>query len=122
MIRRPPRSTLFPYTTLFRSHLLERGQRLDDVRRVEAEMVKSLAVPGQEAPDARRRIQRLEQLDLALARAEQGRPYVLVRDRRLLEERQPERVAVEAIRVRQPIHHDADVVNASHHARSPLSE
>src|SRR5437764_9766685 len=25
MIRRPPRSTLFPYTTLFRSH---RGQRL----------------------------------------------------------------------------------------------
>ena len=22
MIRRPPRSTLFPYTTLFRSHLL----------------------------------------------------------------------------------------------------
>src|SRR3712207_7147335 len=27
MIRRPPRSTLFPYTTLFRSHpLLRRGQ------------------------------------------------------------------------------------------------
>src|SRR2546425_13337016 len=24
MIRRPPRSTLFPYTTLFRSHLLDR--------------------------------------------------------------------------------------------------
>src|SRR5256885_6739570 len=24
MIRRPPRSTLFPYTTLFRSHILER--------------------------------------------------------------------------------------------------
>src|SRR2546430_9687159 len=29
MIRRPPRSTLFPYTTLFRSrHVLQRGQRL----------------------------------------------------------------------------------------------
>src|SRR5256884_4739728 len=29
MIRRPPRSTLFPYTTLFRSHVgeLEQGQR-----------------------------------------------------------------------------------------------
>src|SRR5258707_3462530 len=27
MIRRPPRSTLFPYTTLFRSHLLD---SLDD--------------------------------------------------------------------------------------------
>src|SRR5256885_8710492 len=25
MIRRPPRSTLFPYTTLFRSHVLEVG-------------------------------------------------------------------------------------------------
>src|SRR5689334_24095643 len=25
MIRRPPRSTLFPYTTLFRSQALERG-------------------------------------------------------------------------------------------------
>src|SRR2546426_3237219 len=32
MIRRPPRSTLFPYTTLFRSH--ERvDDRLEDVRR-----------------------------------------------------------------------------------------
>src|SRR6266516_5684145 len=31
MIRRPPRSTLFPYTTLFRSfHRPARPQRLDD--------------------------------------------------------------------------------------------
>src|SRR2546425_12836413 len=29
MIRRPPRSTLFPYTTLFRSHPLRRLRRLD---------------------------------------------------------------------------------------------
>src|SRR2546427_8341580 len=30
MIRRPPRSTLFPYTTLFRSlHLIERYKRLN---------------------------------------------------------------------------------------------
>src|SRR2546427_8397720 len=28
MIRRPPRSTLFPYTTLFRSHVSERLQIL----------------------------------------------------------------------------------------------
>src|SRR5947199_2541650 len=27
MIRRPPRSTLFPYTTLFRSHRVRRGRR-----------------------------------------------------------------------------------------------
>src|SRR3712207_6916726 len=37
MIRRPPRSTLFPYTTLFRSHEREHGavhaqRRLDHVR------------------------------------------------------------------------------------------
>src|SRR3712207_7670062 len=34
MIRRPPRSTLFPYTTLFRSHLRRkgRGAQLQGVR------------------------------------------------------------------------------------------
>src|SRR2546430_17272754 len=29
MIRRPPRSTLFPYTTLFRSHPASRAQAID---------------------------------------------------------------------------------------------
>src|SRR5258707_10835624 len=33
MIRRPPRSTLFPYTTLFRSHL-RRLRRADEVLRL----------------------------------------------------------------------------------------
>src|SRR2546425_6928162 len=33
MIRRPPRSTLFPYTTLFRSALNEREQHLLALRR-----------------------------------------------------------------------------------------
>src|SRR3712207_7334454 len=43
MIRRPPRSTLFPYTTLFRSHALvdesghdARGERAFDARNVES--------------------------------------------------------------------------------------
>src|SRR3712207_7627202 len=32
MIRRPPRSTLFPYTTLFRSyHFVEGGERIDEM-------------------------------------------------------------------------------------------
>src|SRR3712207_8634750 len=31
MIRRPPRSTLFPYTTLFRSRKLGPGPELDDL-------------------------------------------------------------------------------------------
>src|SRR5436305_10121812 len=34
MIRRPPRSTLFPYTTLFRSHGSKRGWRWIRGRRV----------------------------------------------------------------------------------------
>src|SRR5258708_31432631 len=37
MIRRPPRSTLFPYTTLFRSHVLIRSSEvLHDARPVAA--------------------------------------------------------------------------------------
>src|SRR5438034_6183200 len=32
MIRRPPRSTLFPYTTLFRSHLVHLAVRQDSRR------------------------------------------------------------------------------------------
>src|SRR2546430_10032541 len=42
MIRRPPRSTLFPYTTLFRSHLnghVRRGPRGEGQRRVGARQV-----------------------------------------------------------------------------------
>src|SRR2546427_2336969 len=47
MIRRPPRSTLFPYTTLFRSHAREHGVRRRHVaeRRVEGGRVRVQA-PG----------------------------------------------------------------------------
>src|SRR3712207_8927709 len=39
MIRRPPRSTLFPYTTLFRSEdLVELGEPVDDERDLGAEV------------------------------------------------------------------------------------
>src|SRR3712207_8400748 len=31
MIRRPPRSTLFPYTTLFRSHVVRPGETLSRI-------------------------------------------------------------------------------------------
>src|SRR3712207_7396768 len=34
MIRRPPRSTLFPYTTLFRSGLAEHDEVVDDLLEV----------------------------------------------------------------------------------------
>src|SRR3712207_8270945 len=33
MVRRPPRSTLFPYTTLFRSFQFERQRRVDRAHR-----------------------------------------------------------------------------------------
>src|SRR3712207_8981185 len=35
MIRRPPRSTLFPYTTLFRSHHIAKGARDDGMAELE---------------------------------------------------------------------------------------
>src|SRR3712207_8535697 len=37
MIRRPPRSTLFPYTTLFRSHPAQRGDHRRERERVDEE-------------------------------------------------------------------------------------
>src|SRR3989442_15134330 len=54
MIRRPPRSTLFPYTTLFRSHLTADGGRqrqgaLD--REVAIGGVRCRGVPGVRDPD-----------------------------------------------------------------------
>src|SRR5579859_5198156 len=39
MIRRPPRSTLFPYTTLFRSDLLRRTEELFAASQVEYDRV-----------------------------------------------------------------------------------
>src|SRR5438445_1819756 len=43
MIRRPPRSTLFPYTTLFRSEVLQDGQGLG-VGQAGAEQGRALAL------------------------------------------------------------------------------
>src|SRR3712207_8208560 len=55
MIRRPPRSTLFPYTTLFRSHLVP-GERLH-VRVREVLKVQDLDV-GLRNLHVRRRVHR----------------------------------------------------------------
>src|SRR3712207_7800872 len=44
MIRRPPRSTLFPYTTLFRSRACELGQDGGVVARPRADMRHPLAL------------------------------------------------------------------------------
>src|SRR3712207_7468550 len=42
MIRRPPRSTLFPYTTLFRSRCHERQELLPRKTRICEEVVRSI--------------------------------------------------------------------------------
>src|SRR2546426_2886912 len=44
MIRRPPRSTLFPYTTLFRSDVKELALQKEIVNRVAAEVFKKKGV------------------------------------------------------------------------------
>src|SRR3712207_8130874 len=44
MIRRPPRSTLFPYTTLFRSGIAEIDEPLRDVDRAEMKHLNLLTV------------------------------------------------------------------------------
>src|SRR3712207_8879488 len=61
MIRRPPRSTLFPYTTLFRSRdldLTKRRESRTDVRELtRAIIAEDITLPGeataQDAPKAR---------------------------------------------------------------------
>src|SRR5258708_19478117 len=63
MIRRPPRSTLFPYTTLFRSHSLP-GER-PDARRNEEQ-------PGQQFRLIRRRAHQTSGL-LAKVKQDRGR-------------------------------------------------
>src|SRR3712207_8433947 len=78
MIRRPPRSTLFPYTTLFRSM---RG--IVEVRRMPAEAAGSAAQadggPAHGAPEERRYA--LERLPVALAPGD-GVDVRLVADRK----------------------------------------
>src|SRR2546427_6572958 len=57
MIRRPPRSTLFPYTTLFRSSKRARGERRDDLPRARR-FVHCCYWPADEDPAAARRVLR----------------------------------------------------------------
>src|SRR5256885_10022264 len=56
MIRRPPRSTLFPYTTLFRSQIVDclatDGERADDCRRRAGELLVPMAEAAMELPAA----------------------------------------------------------------------
>src|SRR2546426_7575693 len=57
MIRRPPRSTLFPYTTLFRS-LREPAQHVDQEEREAARVVRGAEAPTRDQPHGAERERR----------------------------------------------------------------
>src|SRR3712207_1106092 len=75
MIRRPPRSTLFPYTTLFRSEVARRGDRA-----ALGQLLLKLTVPG--VPDI---YQGDELLALSLVDPDNRRPVDWARRREVLE-------------------------------------
>src|SRR2546426_9656207 len=58
MIRRPPRSTLFPYTTLFRSHdVLQRVEVRQEMELLEHQTDALAGVAGQVRPGRLRQVQ-----------------------------------------------------------------
>src|SRR2546429_5098675 len=60
MIRRPPRSTLFPYTTLFRSPNQERNSMVGEVARNRKFAPVQRGIPESIDPVFRRNLQRYE--------------------------------------------------------------
>src|SRR3712207_7127372 len=76
MIRRPPRSTLFPYTTLFRS---PEGAELVDALRV---LVPGVAVVRVGGEPAAAEVLALEDLDVTLRHAAAPRGDALALDRK----------------------------------------
>src|SRR3712207_7629921 len=101
MIRRPPRSTLFPYTTLFRSRRPHREQpRAGAVHEVRPER----EAEGKERRRGCRCIERLEQRAEGVARSEehtselQSRQYLVCR--LLLEKKKHIHMSVSSSRLR----------------------
>src|SRR6185295_11688877 len=79
------------------------------------EVVEPFPTLGQELPDGAVGAERLQQLDLAVARGEQRRAHALLLDRRLAHEREAQRVPPEAVGSREALHRDPDVMDAGHH-------
>ena len=99
-----------------RAFVLRRRQLGADVGRIEAQMMQPFAAAREEARHRATRTERFQQLDLAVTRGEERGPDALIRKLRLLEQRKPEHVPIEPIRVAQPLHRDADVMNRPDHA------
>src|SRR5258708_9847592 len=68
MIRRPPRSTLFPYTTLFRSERSSAGGHAGDARDVRA---RAAAQPPDDTDSRRRRRREYPVRDARVSRSEE---------------------------------------------------
>src|SRR2546430_13415407 len=66
MIRRPPRSTLFPYTTLFRSRALTEPANLGYIKNVLG--LSEMVIPGEDSRN--KQLREIQQL-LASARSEE---------------------------------------------------
>src|SRR5438270_10679469 len=90
MIRRPPRSTLFPYTTLFRSGLGERrARRARHVRVIDAAAVGELGVQLERSEEHTSELQSQSNLvcRLLLEKKKKARPRIFRTLRLLLRDR-----------------------------------
>jgi hypothetical protein len=81
--------------------------------------MESLTSRGEITAHSVARIGRFQQLDLALTGREQGRPYPLIGKVSLPQDRQTERIAIEAVPLGEPSYHDPHMMNASYHGESP---
>src|SRR3712207_8108721 len=68
MIRRPPRSTLFPYTTLFRSLRVEQQTRMESLEAARQAYAEN-GIEAEVSPFFRSMAKRLEQAHLVIGRA-----------------------------------------------------
>src|SRR5690554_7755127 len=91
MIRPPPRSTLFPYTTLFRSHLFETlGLKEENTRRIVFhEITKEAILKAIENPRKIRSEEHTSEL--------QSRPHLVCR--LLLEKKKKDELNVEGMQI-----------------------
>src|SRR2546422_11182615 len=96
MIRRPPRSTLFPYTTLFRSQEIKRMTELVDALLTLARADEGIAPLHREPVDLRGIVEEVRETGELLAEESGGRVEVTTPP-------EPIVVAVDATRIRQLI-------------------
>src|SRR5258708_21893312 len=84
MIRRPPRSTLFPYTTLFRSEIGSAVVTNHEVEVMQGEFIGSLRCPYTGAPFALSASDAGSSIDFGVATSEAGRFPIIAGILRLL--------------------------------------